>query len=690
MTITWPGTSFNGRTCAVTTGSPTVSVSGNLATDIGYPNPGASGNGFRAPDEKIYCISSALSYDSSVDRTTFTLNRNYEGSTIASRTPVTMTIASPAVITWTAHGLVAGDPVKFTTTGALPTGVVSGTTYYVSSSGLTTDTFKLSDTAAHGIAGTNHVNSSGSQSGVHTGKTVPDTGDFDIVPAQGLSANAAYALSQLLNRAQSNLKNVVTDYGADNAGVTDCAGIFNTLGAQGGVYFVPAGRYLMNSSISCPVTTIFIGAGSSEFSDSAAANPAVTDFYFTATDSADRIVFGDGITQTWGHGLKDIRVVAPNATGGAIVFVNFASQVSLFGLRFNAIGETEIGIKAWKTNCTWIDDVRVELPTSQGFYGYADGIAERSDSIEFRRFIVTGNANGAGTRLPNGIELDGCVNTITGDNILAIFCGRGIYRHNNIGSADAGNFDYFVNFQCDFPKYEAARYESGTEIRFVNSYFHGSETEHGITLVDIPNGASTALNTVVFNNCKISGHWKNGVYVAVDNVEFCGGTRVDHNSIASSGTWSGVGIAPGASRVVVNANVLAVDNPETHAYGVRVDAGSPSPVNYRISDNCILAGATAPIGDFVGDRSAPGSLRTGGAATWNPGNLSSGNQTSTTVTCNGAVVQDRPEVQANITLSGLHMWGEVTAANTVTVYLSNMTGSAVDLASMNINVTVRQ
>ncbi len=76
---------------------------------------------------------------------------------------VTVTIASPAVFSLTAHGLAAGDSVIFQTTGALPTGLTAGTTYYVITAGLTADAFEVSATAA-GSA----VNTSGSQSGTHT------------------------------------------------------------------------------------------------------------------------------------------------------------------------------------------------------------------------------------------------------------------------------------------------------------------------------------------------------------------------------------------------------------------------------------------------------------------------------------------------------------------------------------------
>ena len=75
----------------------------------------------------------------------------------------TVTIASPAVFSDTAHGLVENDTVIFATTGALPTGLTAGTTYYVIAAGLTADAFEVS-TSQGGVA----VNTSGSQSGVHS------------------------------------------------------------------------------------------------------------------------------------------------------------------------------------------------------------------------------------------------------------------------------------------------------------------------------------------------------------------------------------------------------------------------------------------------------------------------------------------------------------------------------------------
>lgn len=80
----------------------------------------------------------------------------------------TITIASPGVVSWANHGLAANTPVKFATTGALPTGLVAGTTYYVVAAGLTTGAFSVSATP-----GGTAITTTGTQSGVHTASTAP-------------------------------------------------------------------------------------------------------------------------------------------------------------------------------------------------------------------------------------------------------------------------------------------------------------------------------------------------------------------------------------------------------------------------------------------------------------------------------------------------------------------------------------
>lgn len=81
---------------------------------------------------------------------------------------VAVTIASPGVFTQANHGFIADDTVKFSTTGALPTGLTAGTTYYVIAAGLTTGAYEVSLTK-----GGTAVVTTGTQSGVHTATSVP-------------------------------------------------------------------------------------------------------------------------------------------------------------------------------------------------------------------------------------------------------------------------------------------------------------------------------------------------------------------------------------------------------------------------------------------------------------------------------------------------------------------------------------
>lgn len=99
------------------------------------------------------------------------IKAGFAGKGAASAT-VTMTIATPCVVTWTAHGFGLGQKVVLTTTGALPTGLTAGTTYYAVPTGA--NTFNLATSMANAEAGT-VIATSGSQSGTHTGTTLATT-----------------------------------------------------------------------------------------------------------------------------------------------------------------------------------------------------------------------------------------------------------------------------------------------------------------------------------------------------------------------------------------------------------------------------------------------------------------------------------------------------------------------------------
>ena len=102
------------------------------------------------------------------------------GADCSPESEATITIASPGVVTWANHGLVANQPVIFSTTGTLPTGLVAGVVYYVVSSGLTTNAFSVSGTKGGAV-----IDTSGTQSGTHT-VSAPPVGMTDMFYALAL------------------------------------------------------------------------------------------------------------------------------------------------------------------------------------------------------------------------------------------------------------------------------------------------------------------------------------------------------------------------------------------------------------------------------------------------------------------------------------------------------------------------
>ena len=107
---------------------------------------------------------------------------------IAKTATVTITIATPGVVAWAGHMFANGNQIVFQTTGALPTGLTAGATYYVINSDTVAGTFQLSATY-DGTA----INTSGSQSGVHTGYIIRPLGCASVAATAGTVSTVASA-----------------------------------------------------------------------------------------------------------------------------------------------------------------------------------------------------------------------------------------------------------------------------------------------------------------------------------------------------------------------------------------------------------------------------------------------------------------------------------------------------------------
>jgi hypothetical protein len=76
----------------------------------------------------------------------------------------TITIGTPAVVSYAGHGFLQDQPIQFTTTGTLPAGMTPNTTYYVMATGLTANTFQITASRQTPVA----INATGAQTGTHT------------------------------------------------------------------------------------------------------------------------------------------------------------------------------------------------------------------------------------------------------------------------------------------------------------------------------------------------------------------------------------------------------------------------------------------------------------------------------------------------------------------------------------------
>ena len=100
---------------------------------------------------------------------------------VTSASVCTITIADPAVVTLSSHGFIADDVIRFTTTGALPSGLSLTRLYFVKTV-LDPNTFTVTDVATSTSVALETI---GSQSGVHrVGKVIGRAGDstFAVIP----------------------------------------------------------------------------------------------------------------------------------------------------------------------------------------------------------------------------------------------------------------------------------------------------------------------------------------------------------------------------------------------------------------------------------------------------------------------------------------------------------------------------
>lgn len=155
-----------------------ANAAGSLAVDCSarplqtIPNTGAFS--ITAPAADSSCLLQVVNMTGAatptyVDFSKLTPKGDTFSTADTSNSTVTVTSASPGVVSWSAHGLVAESIVFFTNSGgALPTGLTASTQYYVCKGAtLLTNSFAVATSRANALAGT-CVNTSSTGTGTQT------------------------------------------------------------------------------------------------------------------------------------------------------------------------------------------------------------------------------------------------------------------------------------------------------------------------------------------------------------------------------------------------------------------------------------------------------------------------------------------------------------------------------------------
>lgn len=239
----------------------------------------------------LYAITANINSD------TYQINAGSLATLSTTSHSVTMTNANPGVVTWTAHGLLANAPVFFTTTGALPTNVISNKTYYVLAAGLTTNTFEFSATPG----GTPIDTTAGVQTGTQTG-----TANAGTAPVFTTISSSA----------------VVNVYEPNHGFIAQEQAAFLVPTTVGGT--TVSGAYLIQSVVDASNYSISVALAAAS-SASAPMNGGLANFiyYVAIGPQAGAIPYGSGL---YGAGAYGIGTAAPSGTGTPITAVDWTQD----------------------------------------------------------------------------------------------------------------------------------------------------------------------------------------------------------------------------------------------------------------------------------------------------------------------------------------------------------------------------
>ena len=258
---------------------------------------------------KPYTIADSYLYSSDVgesEHSSYSSTATYVVGDRCQRVSPTATVsisnATPCVVTWANHGLANDTPIAFTTSGTLPTGITASQVYFVK--GATQGTFKLCTTP-----GTGAISTSSAGSGTHTAVATR----HDIFEALIATASTTASIS-----------GTVMTVTAIATGSLDTGHILSGTGVTSGTYIVnqltgttgSTGTYTVSASQTVASTTITGNA------------PVTNSTYWGRADSTNKWRMFDASVSSQSSKADSMVVeVRPSGRYNALYFgnINFAS-----------------------------------------------------------------------------------------------------------------------------------------------------------------------------------------------------------------------------------------------------------------------------------------------------------------------------------------------------------------------------
>ena len=326
---------------------------------------------------------------------------------VASKGTTTVTIASPGVFTLSSHGLSIGDKVFLETTGALPTGLAADTTYCVATVP-TTSTFTLGTyTQSTQSCSTTPINTSGTQSGIHTLYYAPygvaDSSHFYLPDMRGRTAVG-------VNTAESGRSDVNTLGNNENVAIGSRTSYHKS--TKNG----SASMTGSNSSLYLGGSNSSLGLGGFQAFNSAASSGS------TGTGGGDRNLVSPGLSGS----NSSLYLGGSNSTIGVSDTITIGPQTN-----------TPTDTAAYLT-VNYIIKAGASVSTAA-----ANGFIQNSTSTQTANFNIQGSGTGNVVAVIQGSSgqsadiLD--VRDSSSNNLLSVDASGNLSVKGNIGFANSGN-----------------------------------------------------------------------------------------------------------------------------------------------------------------------------------------------------------------------------------------------------------